>query len=257
VSLSRETSRGVATVRQLCKALGLSRQAYYAARREPGPERERRPRSSRPGPWATAAELEAGIRRVTGDNPAWGVRTVWATLRREAVVASRDRVWAVMRSPGLVLPPVRERDDWAPRGQVKVADSNLRWASDLTTTCTRQDGLVALVPVIDCGDRYLFEVGVSKSQESPVVLGPVERALGREFGQPEAVPAELELRTDHGPQYTGADAEKLCACWGVEHSGHHTSVTATLRPRPLLIHHTSQRRGVPRKSNHGKHEVRL
>jgi putative transposase len=143
---------------------------------------------------------------------------VWATLRREGVVASRKRVWALMRSLGLVLPPVRERDDWTPRGQVKVADSNRRWASDLTTTWTRQDGMVALVPVIDCGDRVVFEVGVSKSQEAPFVLGPVERALRREFGRPENVPAEMELRSDHGSQYTGADAEKLCGTWGVDHT---------------------------------------
>jgi len=205
-------------VRQVCQAAGISRQAYYAARREPSAERERRPRSSRPGPWSTAEELEAGIRRVAAANPAWGVRKVWAALRREDVVASRKRVWALMRSLGLVLPPVRERDDWTPRGQVKVEDSNRRWATDLTTTWTRQDGLVALVPVIDCGDRVVFEIGVSKSQESPVVLGPVERALWREFGRPEAVPAGLELRSDHGPQYTGADAEKLCKSWGVEHT---------------------------------------
>jgi len=214
--LSRETSRGKATVRQVCQGLGLSRQAYYAARCEPSAER--RPRSSRPGPWSTAEELEAGIRRVAAANPAWGVRKVWATLRREGVVASRKRVWALMRSLGLVLPPVRERDDWTPRGQVKVADSNRRWATDLTTTWTRQDGMVALVPVIDCGDRVVFEVGVSKSQESPIVLGPVDRTLWREFGHPEAVPAGLEIRSDHGPQYTGADAEKLCTRWGVEHT---------------------------------------
>lgn len=205
-------------MRQVCQAVGISRQAYYAARCEPSTEREQRPRASRPGPWSTAEELEAGIRRVAAANPAWGVRKVWAVLRREGVVASRKRAWAVMRSLGLVLPPVRERDDWTPRGQVKVADSNRRWATDLTTTWTRQDGLVALVPVIDCGDRVVFEVGVSKSQESPIVLGPVERALWREFRRPENVPAEMELRTDHGPQYTGADAEKLCKSWGVEHT---------------------------------------
>jgi putative transposase len=205
-------------VRQICQAVGISRQAYYAARREPTAEREQRPRSSRPGPWATAEELEAGIRRVAAANPAWGVRKVWATLRREGVIASRKRVWALMRALDLVLAPLRERDDWTPRGQVKVADSNRRWASDLTTTWTRQDGMVALVPVIDCGDRFVFEIGVSKSQESPIVLGPVERTLWGEFGRPEVVPAELELRTDHGSQYTGADAESLCKRWGIDHT---------------------------------------
>lgn len=38
---------------------------------------------------------------------------------------------------------------------------------------------------------------------------------------------------------------------------HCASVTATLRPRLRPIRHTSQSGGVPRKSNHGKHEVRL
>jgi putative transposase len=204
-------------VRQLCVVLGLSRQAYYAAQRAPSAS-ERRPRASRPGPWATAAELEAGIRRVVAANPAWGVRKVWASLRRAGVVASRKRVWALMRSLGLVLPPVREREGLGIRGQVAVEFSNRRWATDLTTVWTRQDGLVALVPVIDCGDRVVFEIGVSKSQESPFVLSPLERALWTEFGRPAAVPDGLELRSDHGPQYTGADCDALCRRWGLDHT---------------------------------------
>lgn len=35
---------------------------------------------------------------------------------------------------------------------------------------------------------------------------------------PGAVPYGLELRTDHGPQYTGTDAEELCRAWGIEQS---------------------------------------
>ena len=49
-----------------------------------------------------------------------------------------------------------ERREEADRGHVTVADSNRRWATDLTTVWTRQDGVVALVPVIDCGDRFCF-----------------------------------------------------------------------------------------------------
>jgi hypothetical protein len=42
--MSRETSSGLATVRQLCRAFELSRQAYYAALRPPAtkPPTERR-----------------------------------------------------------------------------------------------------------------------------------------------------------------------------------------------------------------------
>jgi putative transposase len=32
------------------------------------------------------------------------------------------------------------------------------------------------------------------------------------------VPDGLELRTDHGPQYTGDDAHKLCTAWHVDHT---------------------------------------
>jgi putative transposase len=213
--MSRMTSRGRATVRQVCQAFGLSRQAYYAAARPvatiPAARRERA------GAWATATELEAGIKHVVAAHPSWGVRKVWAVLRRAGTVASRKRVWAMMRGLGLVLPPVRERTPEHRRGQVIVPDSNRRWASDLTTVWTRHDGVAAVVPVVDCGDRVVLACGVSKRQEAPMVLTPVAEALDREFGHAGAVPMGLELLTDHGPQYTGSDCADLCRRWGLDH----------------------------------------
>lgn len=218
--MSRETSRGSAKVRQVCQAFGISRQAYYHARK-PVPERRRTApgsRRERRGPWASAAELEAGIRRVVATHPAWGTRKVWARLRREGVIASKNRVWAMMRALGLVLPPVKEREPTVRRGQVVVAESNRRWASDLTTAWTARDGWAAIVPVIDCGDRYGLACDVMKSQQAPMVLAPVGSSLLKEFGTPANVPWDLELRTDHGPQYTGHDCEALCKDWGVTHT---------------------------------------
>lgn len=214
--MSRMTSRGRATVRQVCQVFGLSRQAYYAtaARPEAAAPVVRRERA---GAWATAAELEAGVKRVVAAHPAWGVRKVWAVLRREGTVASHKRVWAMMKALGLVLPPVRERAPEHRRGQVIVPDSNRRWASDLTTVWTSQDGVAAVVPVVDCGDRVVLSCGVSKSQEAPFVLAPVAQALEQQFGQPRAVPAGLELLTDHGPQYTGRDCDQLCTRWTLDH----------------------------------------
>lgn len=162
--------------------------------------------------------MEAGIHRVVKKHPAWGTRKVWARLRRDGVVASRNRVWAMMRAMGLVLPPVKERSDTAPRGQVVVAESNRRWASDLTTAWTRRDGWAAIVPVIDCGDRTGLACEVMKSQQAPMVLAPVEKSLVAEFGEPANVPWDLEFRSDHGTQYTGRDCEALCEHWGVTHT---------------------------------------
>jgi putative transposase len=212
--MSRTTSRGTATVRQLCMAFGVSRQAFYAAA---APKPSSQPAAPATRPWASTGELETAIRRVIDEHRAWGVRKVWATLRRQQLRVSRKRVWAVMKRLGLVL-PAPERHDSPRFGHVATAGSNRRWATDLTTVWTRQDGLVAIVPVIDCGDRFALDCQVTKSQESSPVLSPVARAAEAEFSDPSAVPAGLELRTDHGPQYTGRDCEVLCELWRLEHT---------------------------------------
>jgi transposase InsO family protein len=214
----RETSRGKATVKELCALFKISRQAYYAARKRLNEEPAERPRKrqERKGDWATHEELVAAIREVVDERPAWGVRKVWATLRRRGVVASHKRVWAVMHDLGLVLPPISEREYPAKRGHVTVPESNRRWATDLTTVWTRKDGLVAVMPVVDCGDRCTLAIHATKSQEAPYVLVPVARAFEEQFGSPANVPDGLELRTDNGPQYTSAACEDLCDMWSVE-----------------------------------------
>ena len=213
--MSRETLSGEATVAQLCRAFGISRQAFYAAQR--GRQRPQVVRLPRRGPWASAQTLEAAIPLIVQSHPGWGVRKVWATLRRQGIVASHKRVWALMHALGLTL-PAGERRRESTRGSVAVEGSNRRWASDLTTVWTRREGWVALVPVIDCGDRSVLAIAAHKSQEVAVVLAPLAQALREAFGEPWAVPYGLELRTDHGPQYTGTDAEELCRVWGIEHS---------------------------------------
>jgi len=212
--MSRTTSRGSATVRQLCTAFKVSRQAFYAAAAaQPCPQ----PRVPAARSSVSAGVLETAIRRVVEEHRAWGVRKVWATLRRQELRVSCKRVWAMMKHLGLVLPAAEHHD--SPRfGHVATVESNRRWATDLTTVWTRQDGLVAIVPVVDCGDRFALECQVTKSQESSPVLLPVARAAEREFSDPSAVPAGLELRSDHGPQYTGRDCDALCELWRLEHT---------------------------------------
>jgi putative transposase len=216
--MSRTTSLGEATVRLVCETFHLSRQAYYeAGKRGKRPSRPAS-RPERQGAWAAVEELEPAIRELTAKHPGWGVRKIWASLRRRGLVASQKRVWALMRHWGLTLAPVAERREEAARGHVAVSESNRRWASDLTTVWTRQDGVVALTPVIDCGDRFVFACGVSRSQEAPEVLAPLTESLQSEFGRPDEVPDALELRSDHGPQYTGTDCWELCEHWRLDHT---------------------------------------
>ncbi len=216
--MSRETSRGIASVALTCKVFTISRQAYYAARKRGTTKTAPKPRRDRPGPWATTEELRTAIRKIVAEHVAWGVRKVWATLRRQGLRAGQKRVWAIMKADGLTLEPVAVRESPGRYGHVSVPESNRRWATDLTTVWTRDDGTVAVVPVIDCGDRTGLACDVTKSQESGAVLAPVERALLEQFGSAECLPADLELRTDHGPQYTGSDCEALSKDWRFDHT---------------------------------------
>lgn len=56
------------------------------------------------------------------------------------------------------------------------------------------------------------------SQDSAAVLAPLRQALEEHFGSPSAVPDDLELRTDHGPQYTGDDCHASCMEWNLDHT---------------------------------------
>ena len=220
--MSRETSAGTATVRLLCATFGLSRAAFYAehrrARGVAPPHCAKVVRLPRPPRHASAEVVLDRIRAVLARDTAvaWGVRKVWATLRREELRVSRKRVHAVMRAHDLVLARDREPGD-PPRGHVTVPEPNRRLATDLTTVWTRQDGVVAIVPTIDCGDRTAVIV-VTKDQHGPAVLASVERKLQQAFGAPDLVPEGVELRTDHGPQYTGGDCEELCSRWKLAHT---------------------------------------
>lgn len=217
--MSLATVAGKASIGLMCATFKLSRAAYYAAGASSAPPRVSNVIALPKKPRYTAVEVVlAGIRRVIEGNPAWGVRKVWATLRAEGMKVSRKRVWAIMHAHGLVL--ARDSEPGEPRrGHVAVPEPNRRLATDLTTTWTRRDGVVAIVPTIDCGCRSVLALEVTKDQHGPAVLASVESALTVAFGSPENVPDGLELRTDHGPQYTGADCEEMVVeKWGLLHT---------------------------------------
>lgn len=214
--MSRVTLSGEATVTALCDLFGVSRQAYYAARARHGEgEVAVLPRRARPGQ-VSAVQLREAVEKVVSAHPAWGYRKVWAVVRRKGLQVGRRRVYEMMRELALLLPATHEGRSQRPRGHVTTAEPNRRIATDLTTVWTKRDGLVAIALTVDCGCRSVLDVTATKSQESKPVLDSVVRSLVLAFGTPEGVPEGVELRSDHGPQYTGSDAAALAKRWGIE-----------------------------------------
>ncbi len=225
--MSRQTSEGMAPVVLVVALFGVTRAAYYAARKrltttaatctDTSVTTLRAPRGTA-SRFASAATVLAAIRAVVTEHPAWGVRKVWAMLRREHDLrVGHKRVYALMREAGLLLPADGNRLP-SPRGTVAVEEPNRLWATDMTTVYTRLDGWVGVTPTVDCGCRSLLGCTVSERRDAPTLLESIREALEAEFGSAANVPDGLEWRTDHGPQFTGGDARDLCAEWNVDHT---------------------------------------
>jgi len=225
--MSRTTSEGNAPVTLLVALFGLTRAAYYAALQrlvstnstvvEAGVATARAARTTA-ARFASATTVLAAIRTVVAAHPAWGVRKVWAMLRREHdLQVGKKRVYALMKDAGLLLPADRHRLP-SPLGTVAVEEPNRLWASDMTTVYTRLDGWVGVTPTIDCGCRSLLGCVTAIPQDALTLLASMREALEEQFGSRARVPDGLEWRTDHGPQFTGGDARDLCTEWNVEHT---------------------------------------
>lgn len=218
---------GSVPVVRLCRTFDLSPAAYYAEKKlaaKQGVLRFPRERRHQRAPQHASAEVVlAAIREIIANNRAWGVRKVWATLRRaperdgKGLKVSRRRVHALMRANGLVL--ARDSEPGEPTrtaGSVAVPEPNRRLGTDLTTVWTKQDGVVAIVPTLDYGCRSALSLIVTKDQHGPQILTSLRAGLVEAFGSPANVPDGVDVRTDHGPQYTSGDCADLCAEWGVE-----------------------------------------
>ena len=205
------------TVTAICRTFGFSRAAYYAAAKTSG-ARAARPKQPTPPGLPSVGELTERIKAIIAANPAWGVLKVWATLKHvQKLRVGRRRVWALMRALGLTFPARREREEIG-EGHVAVPEPNRRWGTDFTCIPTKEDGLVYIFPVIDCGCRTWLEDEVTTSPDTEAALRPVERALAAEFGSPAGIPDGFEIRTDQGSVYTSKLFANVERAWGFDHT---------------------------------------
>jgi hypothetical protein len=143
--MSLTTSVGKATVEQACALFGVSRAAYYASTKAPrlrvidgGLSSTSKPATSA-RPQADVEEIKTAIKVIVDAHPAWGVRKVWATLRRppyERKIGHR-RVWALMKSRACVCRRSAQTD---PRTDEVVSSWNNPTAASPPTSrrCTRR-----------------------------------------------------------------------------------------------------------------------
>lgn len=152
------------------------------------------------------AHIVARVKAITERFPTWGYRRVCAWLRhREDILINRKKVRRIMRQYNLQVRLFNR----TPRPRVKqwksdAETSDVRWAIDMTSTWCEKDGWIGIFAIIDCHDREIVGIHVSKNGRATEAQQALEAACIHRFGlaYPQAEDARPVLRSDNGKVFT-------------------------------------------------------
>ena len=161
------------------------------------------PNEAAPAPSFGQQVLEK-TRELVRTYPTWGYRRIWAWLRfREQLPVNKKRIERLMREQGW---QVRKRIE-TPRPRVTSSVSacerlNERWAVDMTSSWSQEDGWIGITAVIDCFSREVVGLRVSKNGRAVEATSALEDACLACFGlvYPKGEERPV-LRSDNGPEF--------------------------------------------------------
>jgi putative transposase len=187
---------------RVCRVWGIARSTVYWQRHE------RAIPAARRGPLGPCAddELVAHIRRLLEASPfpGEGYRKVWARLRHGGLRTSPRRVLRLMRAHQL-LAPTRQGHPHGPKvhdGTIISEHVDTMWGTDMTATCTRQEGQVAIFIAVDHCSAECVGIHAAKQGTRFEALEPIRQGVCTCFGAfGQDIAHGLVLRHDHGSQY--------------------------------------------------------
>ena len=190
---------GKASVKDLCRVLGVSRSGYYAAR-----DRAR----VRPGSCADTVHVKAVFEASGGS---YGSRRVSAALKKQGVELGRHRCRTLMKANELrpkwkrkFVHTTDSRHDLPIAGNVldrkfKPAVANMAWASDITYVRTRA-GWLYLAAVMDLYSRKIVGWAMAQSMPAQLVCDAMRMAIAARQPKP-----GLVIHSDRGTQYASVE----------------------------------------------------
>ncbi|MCI4352999.1 MAG: IS3 family transposase [Thermoplasmata archaeon] len=172
------------------RPVGLARRPVC---NEPRGVRPSRHRSDEP-------KVRAAVRRVALARPTFGVRKVWAMLRRERIRVNRKRVYPILREEHLLKAAHFPRPRLPLTGRLFASRPNERWTTDLTYIDTIDRGPCPLMPVLDTHTREGVAWEFLPFCRATEALGVIETSVSARF--PKAARADgLAFVVDRGSQF--------------------------------------------------------
>jgi len=147
-----------------------------------------------------STELESKLQLLIQEHPTYGCRRLWALLRyRLGIRVNRSRIYRILKARRWLV----HQRPCTPRPRVhgsvsKTAQSNRRWATDVTHVACSRDGWAHLVAVIDCHDRELIGWEFALRGRAKEAERAIEEACIRRFGTLRPVGRAPVIRSDNG-----------------------------------------------------------
>lgn len=205
-------------MRMILKVVGCSSSTWYEKPKENTSRRGRKPNHS-------DAEVLAGIKEVISSSEfqGEGYKKVCFRLRKlpsGAIRASKSRVNRLMRennllSPFRIVKSVEKREH---KGKITTTAFNQMWATDGKKFWVDGTGWCWFFGVIEhCNDEILAW-HVAKKGSRFAALEPIKEAIRSQFGRIDKDVCKgmtLQLRSDHGSQYTSDDFQNQMKYWNL------------------------------------------
>jgi transposase InsO family protein len=200
-----EVAHSGASVAEVCRRHGISRQSFYVYKRRFEAEglEGLEPRSRRP--LRPAGQIDAGLEleicRLRKDHPGWGARRIRAELTRAGRAAPAvSTIHVVLVRNHLVAPQPPRRDP--ARLRFERAHPNDLWQIDATRILLADEHPVWVMDLLDDHARYLLAAVVADQPTGEAAWRCFESAM-RRYGVPR------QLLSDNGSCFTGR-------LWGTE-----------------------------------------
>lgn len=197
----------------MCRAFGLSRQAYY---------QEKARYEAR---LALEARVLSLVRMLRNRQPRLGTRKLWVLLQpllaQEGLKMGRDRLFALLGEAGWLIRRRRKahRTTWA--GSLRfpnriagllVTHKHQVWVTDITYLSLQDGHFVYLFLVMDLYSRFILGWSLGESLDARHALTALQQAL-HQAGASE-VRGTIH-HSDHGVQYTSRDYQAVLADYGI------------------------------------------
>lgn len=151
-------------------------------------------------PRADETRILSRLRTVAYAHPTYGVRRVWAMLRRQGLSINRKRVHRLMAVDGLLRPAHFPRPRLPPTGRLSAERPNERWYTDLTEVETTDFGPCPLMAILDACTREVVHWEFFPTCGAAEAFSVVEGAVAKRF--PRLLRASgTVLVTDQGAQF--------------------------------------------------------